>query len=352
MLFTVGYSSSSGRSSQHTVLQTDASSRLSTAVFASGVNSAASSSHRTSLAVAGSQASSRLGKLSYAATNASEGSRTGQLPSAHQDTRAGRFHDAPSGRDRAGQALAGPADLAAVSHADGGKTGQAIPLGGKILEPHAVQQKNTACSSVYGANSQPEVAGLSQLQPPLAAPMTQAAADVTAAVAPSMSQEPIRNGTEVQDQQQTQLASAAMAQPPRHANAESGKSASGVILSQLSSAGHQSHHSDIVSTSESDAAGVSGQNCPAPEHPAAALGQQSQSGASSLQAPLAPEETALPGPAYAVTLGQPEAAPGTSLGMSQAEQRVVEEQEVLYNMTGQTGSLMYMAPEVNLLSQA
>ena len=30
----------------------------------------------------------------------------------------------------------------------------------------------------------------------------------------------------------------------------------------------------------------------------------------------------------------------------EAEQRKVEEQEVLYNMTGQTGSLMYMAPEV------
>ncbi len=30
----------------------------------------------------------------------------------------------------------------------------------------------------------------------------------------------------------------------------------------------------------------------------------------------------------------------------EAEQRSIEEQEVLYNMTGQTGSLMYMAPEV------
>ena len=37
--------------------------------------------------------------------------------------------------------------------------------------------------------------------------------------------------------------------------------------------------------------------------------------------------------------------------MGQAEQRNVEEQEVLYNMTGQTGSLMYMAPEVTLTAK-
>ena len=349
MLFTAGYSSSSGRSSQSTVLQTDASSRLSTVVLPSGVNSAASSSscHRTSVATAGSQASSRLGKLSYAATNASEGDRAGQLPSAHQDTTAGRFQDAPSGGDRAGrlqdapssgdragQALAGPDDLAAVSHSDGGgKTGLAIPLGGKMLEPHAVQRQNTACSTFCGANSQEEVAGLSQRQLPVAAPMTEAAADVAATGAPLHNQEPTRHGTKVQDQQQTQLASAAMAQPPRPANAESGKSASGVILSPVSSAGHQGH-SNIVSTPESDVAGVSEQNGSSPEHPGAALGQQTQAGGPCLQVPLAPEQTALLGPGSAES------------------PRIVEEQEVLYNMTGQTGSLMYMAPEVTLLSQA
>ena len=332
-------------------MQTDTSSRLSTVVFPTGVNSAASSSHCTSLATAGSQASSRLGKLSYAATSASEGDRAGQLQSAHQDTRAGHFHDARIAVDRAGQALAGPDGLAAVSHADGGKTGLTIPLGRKILEPNAVQRENTACSTFHGANSQQEVAGLSQLQLPVASPMTQTAADTAATGAPLISQDPTCHGTEVQDQQQTQLASAAMAQPPRPTNAESGKSASGVILSPVSSAGHQGH-SDVVSTSESDAAGVSGQNGSAPEHPAAALRQQTQAGGSCVQLPLAPEQTALPGPDSAETLGQPEAAPGTSLGMTQAEQRIVEEQEVLYNMTGQTGSLMYMAPEVNTLSQA
>lgn len=60
--------------------------------------------------------------------------------------------------------MVGPDDLVAFSHADGGKTGQAMPLGGKILKPHAVQRENTACSTFYGANGQQKLAGLSQLQ--------------------------------------------------------------------------------------------------------------------------------------------------------------------------------------------
>ena len=60
--------------------------------------------------------------------------------------------------------MVGPDDLVAFSHADGGKTGQAMPLGKKILKPHAVQRENTACSTIYGANVQQKLAGLSQLQ--------------------------------------------------------------------------------------------------------------------------------------------------------------------------------------------
>ncbi|KAL0021605.1 hypothetical protein WJX79_004187 [Trebouxia sp. C0005] len=41
-----------------------------------------------------------------------------------------------------------------------------------------------------------------------------------------------------------------------------------------------------------------------------------------------------------------DAAAASGPASGEVEQRKVEEQEVLYNMTGQTGSLMYMAPEV------
>lgn len=51
-------------------------------------------------------------------------------------------------------------------------------------------------------------------------------------------------------------------------------------------------------------------------------------------------------PAGAGLAQPPGQQPAALLGV-EVEQRAVEEQEVLYNMTGQTGSLMYMAPEVD-----
>lgn len=317
-------------------------------VFPTAVNSAASSGRRSSLANGSSGASSRLGQLSHAGTSDSEGARAGQLPSAQEETGAGHFQHALGGRDRAGQAPVGPDDLAAVSHADGGKRGLLVISGQKLLEPHAVNKEVTACSHHQGASSQQGVAELSQLQLPDAAYMTHAAADIAATEASLHSQEGTRYGSELPHHQQTQFASAAMARPPTTANAESGNSASGVILSPLSSAGLQGHLV-TVSTSESGATRASEKAVSAPGHSAAAVGQQAEG--SSLQLPLATDQTASSGADSAETQGQPQAAPEPALGTSQAEQRNVEEQEVLYNMTGQTGSLMYMAPEVVPYSQ-
>ena len=312
-------------------------------VFPSALNSAASSGRRSSLATVGSGASSRLGQLPYAATNDSEGARAGQFPSAQEETGAGRFQKAMSSRDRAGQAPVGPDDLAAVSHADGGKRGLLVVSGRKLLEPYNVEQEVTACSNPHGAGSQQEVAELSQLQLPDSAFMTHAAVETAATAASLHNEDRTCPGIELQHHQQTQ--SAPMAQPPRHANAGSGKSASGIVLSPVSSAGHQGC-SETVSNAESGAARDSEEVVSAPEHSAAALGQQAQPEGTSLQLPLATEQTALPGADSAQTQGQPQAASEPAAGSSQAEQRNVEEQEVLYNMTGQTGSLMYMAPEV------
>ena len=345
-IFIAGYPSSSGRSSQRTGLQTDAGSRLSTVVFPTAVNSAASSGRRSSLAAGGSGASSRLGQLSDAATSDSEGARAGQSPSAREGTGAGRLQNALSTRNMAGQAPVGPDDLAGVSDADGGNRGLLGVSGQKLLEPHAVNQEVTACSNHHGAGSRQGFAELSQLQLPDAAYRTHAAADIAATGASLHNQEGTRYGSELPHHQQTQFASAAMVQSPAIANAESGKSASGVILSPLSSAGPEGH-SETVSTSESGAARASEKAVSAPGQSAAALGHQAQPEGSSLQLPLATEQTALSGAKSAETQGQPQAAPEPALAMSQAEQRNVEEQEVLYNMTGQTGSLMYMAPEVS-----
>ncbi len=60
------------------------------------------------------------------------------------------------------------------------------------------------------------------------------------------------------------------------------------------------------------------------------------------QMPTEPGQELSAGAVPAQAQGQPQIAPPGG----EAEQRKVEEQEVLYNMTGQTGSLMYMAPEV------
>ncbi len=60
------------------------------------------------------------------------------------------------------------------------------------------------------------------------------------------------------------------------------------------------------------------------------------------QLPMEPDLAVSAGAVPAQAQGQPQMAPPGG----EAEQRKVEEQEVLYNMTGQTGSLMYMAPEV------
>lgn len=327
--------SSSGRSSLQTVSQTDAGSHLSTAVFPSGVNSAASSRHRAN---GGSGRTSRLGQLSHAATSESESEciETGHLPAG-----AGHLQTALYSRNRAGQAAVGPDDLAAVSRADGGKRGLLVISGQVALEPHALDMVTdaTACSNQDGnATEQQRAAQTSSLQLPSMDSAAHAAA-----------------GGGVQ---QYLSGSAVMAQPPRFADADSSKSSSGIILSTLSSAGHSS---SPVSSDDSDAAaGASG-------HLAAALGQPvTQPEGSSLQVPVAagsaPEgmpqdvpqphselpfvQTAGAGAGPAEALRQPQAALGTALSMSQAEQRNVEEQEVLYNMTGQTGSLMYMAPEV------
>ncbi len=60
------------------------------------------------------------------------------------------------------------------------------------------------------------------------------------------------------------------------------------------------------------------------------------------QMPTEPDQAISAGAVLTQAQRQPQMAPPGG----EAEQRKVEEQEVLYNMTGQTGSLMYMAPEV------
>lgn len=349
--------SSSGRSSLQTVSQTDAGSHLSTAVFPSVVNSAASSRHRAN---GGSGRTSRLGQLSHAATSESESEEveTGQLPGG-----AGQLQTASNAGKRAGRAAVGPDDLAAVSHADGGKRGLLVVPGQMALKPYALDMDMdvTACSSQDGnAPEQQRAAQTSPLQLPSMDSAAHAAADGgVSAESLNHSQERICYGAEPQHLQHCFPGSAVMAQLPRFADADSSKSASGIILSPLSSAGR---HSGPVSSGDSDAAaGASG-------HRAAALRQpMTQPEGSSLQVPLAAgsapqgmpqdvrqphsempfEQTAGTGAGPAEIQRQTQAALGTVLSMSQAEQRNVEEQEVLYNMTGQTGSLMYMAPEVS-----
>ncbi|DBB17055.1 TPA: hypothetical protein ACH3X3_014146 [Trebouxia sp. C0006] len=60
------------------------------------------------------------------------------------------------------------------------------------------------------------------------------------------------------------------------------------------------------------------------------------------QMPTEPDQAISAGAVLTQAQRQPQMAPPGG----EAEQRKVEEHEVLYNMTGQTGSLMYMAPEV------
>lgn len=64
------------------------------------------------------------------------------------------------------------------------------------------------------------------------------------------------------------------------------------------------------------------------------------------QVPTEPGQAVSAGAVLAQPQGQPQMAPPGG----EAEQRKVEEREVLYNMTGQTGSLMYMAPEVHFVN--
>ena len=356
--------SSSGRSSLQSVSQTDAGSYLSTAVFPSRNNSAASSSHRTA---GGSGPISRLGQLSYAATSESEACKTGHLLLHAQDpSGAGHLQTVLDGGSRAGRTAAGPADLAAVSHAEGGKRGLVVLSDSGVSEPLAVHHDMdaTACSSQD--ETAPEQQRAAQTRPFQLRRIhsgAHAAADGGITVGTTVgntldhSQECRCYGAEPPQPQHNLSGSAIMAQPPRFANADSGKSASGIILSPLSSAGRQS---DSVNSADSDSVRLSGHLAAALAQPMTspersglpvplAAGAASQGNPQDVPQPVSEvplEQTAGTGAGPAEAQRQPQTAPETILNSSQAEQRNVEEQEVLYNMTGQTGSLMYMAPEV------
>ena len=301
--------------------EAEVGSHLSTAVFPTATNSAASSSHSAAPA-AGSGPSSRLGQVSYALADHDEGSRAGQLP----DYRTGRFETALGSGNQTGPSTAGAHDLAAVSHANDGRRGILVISGNSNLDSNKT-------SAVMGACNKSEVADVPHSQSWQHDVATSADGSTAADGAPSQG---LGHLPGLLQTQQRHNGSAAAAQPPEASKTDSSKSASEVILLPIDSAGHQTGPS-------ADGASASGQDAPAPEH--SAFAEQSQPESLVSQAPQLPEQVAY----YAATPLQAEGHRQAVPVGSQAEQRNLEEQEVLYNMTGQTGSLMYMAPEVRHL---
>lgn len=321
-------------------------------MFPTGASSAASSSHSAALATVGSGPISRLGQLSYAASRIDEDNKAGQLPEALQGSRAGQSENALHPGNRANVVPIGPDGLAAVSHAEEGTQSLSV-----IPVQYGIASNDGMASAAFqnhvAANVQPKPAEMSQPLSAEAAVLTDAAAGSAAVGAPLQILEGTSQVAGVQQQPRTGLA--VTAQPPGYSNADSSKSASGIILSPVSSAGHHDQ-SSTVSNADADAASSSGHVAAALGHPAAASGQQPQSQGPNVAPPQSSAQTCLHEAGVSQAHGQPQAAPGqpqSALGLpgaapvgSQAEQRQLEEQEVLYNMTGQTGSLMYMAPEV------
>ena len=342
-----GRASSSGHSSQHTVSETDAGSRLSTVVFPTGANSAASSSHSAALGAVGSGPISRLGQLSYAATHVEANNRAGQLPDALHGSKAGPSRNALDSGNRADVESNGPDSLAAISHAKNGRQGLSLISPQQGLGSND-ETPGTSFESQVAAKVQPNPAAMSQPQSPETAVLTHAAAGSAAVEAPSQTWQGTSQDPGVQQQPQT--GSAIVAQPPGCSNADSSKSASGIILCPVSSEGTQDQ-SGTASNAAADAANSSRHAAAALRHSATALEQQPQSQGLVVSPFQCSAPPALLEAGNAHAQGQPQAAPGLPAAApagSQAEQRQLEEQEVLYNMTGQTGSLMYMAPEVTI----
>lgn len=194
-----------------------------------------------------------------------------------------------------GRAAVSPDDLASISHATQGQ------MGLEVVSGQGGVDSGTVTSSAQNNDRSSAV----QLEP-----VRSEAARGDAAVRFGSSSA-VGYG---QDQLTADASSAFVAQPIRSSNAGSVQSASGVALS--------SGRSDVV-----------------PGQLQEALGQHQPS---EPQVPSKSEQTAF----FGTNVPQLQGQLRTALPIGEVEQRNLEEQEVLFNMTGQTGSLMYMAPEV------
>ena len=149
----------------------------------------------------------------------------------------------------------------------------------------------------------------------------------------------------VQDQLEALRPESAQSAPFAASNAAGGGAAAGAFP------GHQAGNSPDVRLEQSQAKTSDADSVQSTSRVVLSANGASSSGQraeaplqhhSQRQMCMEPGQAVSAGAVPAQAQGQPQMTqPG-----GEAEQRKVEEQEVLYNMTGQTGSLMYMAPEV------
>ena len=149
----------------------------------------------------------------------------------------------------------------------------------------------------------------------------------------------------VQDQLEALRPESAQSAPFAASNAAGGGAAAGAFP------GHQAGNSPDVRLEQSQAKTSNADSVQSTSRVVLSANGASSSGQraeaplqhhSQRQMCMEPGQAVSAGAVPAQAQGQPQMTqPG-----GEAEQRKVEEQEVLYNMTGQTGSLMYMAPEV------
>lgn len=290
----------SGASSSHAASETDAGSHLSTVVYPTGANSMASSSHSNAQA-------------SDAAAATGLASRLGQGQAAAALTKAGTGHAADS--------------AASVSNAAQGQRGILVVSGekgaasdGNSNQGFIIQQSSTEHEQ-SGVNNQDTA---HSVRFAVARPVADGAAMGQSAGA-------VDGSSCAVGFEHSQASSATVAQPPRSSAAGSEQSASGVALSAAGTADESAHPSSATGFSSQ------GINSSGLSEDAPGLSQMLSG----------PEQVTVEAVA-----AQPQGQSQAALPGAEAEQRNLEEQEVLYNMTGQTGSLMYMAPEVSTCGHA
>lgn len=342
-----------------------AGSRKSSAVAPTEATSVASSSHsNVAPATVSAAASSRASAMSSLKGLATSSARSSAIGSASGIT------------GKVGQVLADsvPAEglqpaIAPANPAVGTSNGPAAgtPGGSGVMPPqwgqsqhmgvhhHRVDEKQAHSQQAGVAGSSQHAATALTAAPMTDTTSTDAAIDTVPALHTSSSP--------VLPSEQGQLAwNGASQKGSNGVSSQTGsvQSTSGVTLTSVSMAGQ----SDKCSSPSAQDAALTPQGAPdtAPGLPQAAPGpsgmtsELAQAASAAAQAAPAFPQTGL-SPFSAIAMQQAALSeqnqagksqrPNQEASVQQPTQSQVEEQEVLYNMTGQTGSLMYMAPEVS-----